>query len=356
MQPLSHGKQPPKFLARLQSLGKDPNETLDEFQPTVYSIVDLTTNFEDCVYDSDATYNDHKFNSVPDFNSGFDSNTDCGKDCEAELEVVMESPARTGCNNGTPQHPGSNKHARPHISLVPSPLLRLPGELRNMIYKSVCHGALHFGVARHELEHYNGINLSKTNRQINGEIGLLAYTLLVLHIHDWMVFIDWLRHLTLPQLGAIETLHIHITIFLDKITNDVDLMPGEPSYTVHSNAYDTWPTLPNLNIAHVHIHPYRSKDDTHTSDPRLARDRALWERKADQIAKVFANQIRLLSANNVQLVGCWSDPVVTHELDMMKVCWDYGTLYKGQDGYWRCMVPGCRAPWKPQYRVMDRRW
>jgi hypothetical protein len=235
------------------------------------------------------------------------------------------------------------------------PFLRLPGELRNLIYDKACCKELHFGGNEHGLEHHNGINLFKTNRQIYGEMRLLLYALLELHIHEWFIFIDWLLHRTLPQLEAITTLHIHITTFHDVVNDHIDFSNGESSYNVRPHAFHTWPNLPNLKTAHVYIHPYLPLRESHTIGPEFTYDGILPEHKANQIARIYDAQLRLLSANNVQFTGHWSYPISSHMLDMRKICWDYNTLYKDAEGDWTCVVPGCKALWKPQYRKFNSR-
>jgi hypothetical protein len=225
--------------------------------------------------------------------------------------------------------------------------LQLPGELRNMIYEAVCREEIHFGGNRHGLEHHSGINLIKANRQICGEMGPLPYAVMELHVHEWFICIDWLLHRTLPQLAVITTLHIHITTFHDVVNNDIDFSNGESSYNVRPHAFHAWPNLPNLKTAHVYIHPYLPLSQSHSTGPEFTYDGILPECKANQIARIYRDQLLLLSANDVQFIGHWSYAISSHMLDMRKICWDHNTLYKDTDGDWICVVPGCRALWKP---------
>jgi hypothetical protein len=234
-------------------------------------------------------------------------------------------------------------------------LLQLPGELRNMIYEAACCKEFHFGGERHGFEHHDGINLLKTNRQIHREMKRLQYALLELHVHDWWIFIDWLLHRTLPQLKAITTLYIHITTFHDVLDPNIDFSNGESSYNVHPHTFKTWPNLPSLQTAHVYIHPYYPMCKSHSTSLGFASDGILWEHRASQIARIYKDQVRLLSGNDVQFIGHWSYPISSEILDMRKICWDNNTLYKNTGGYWTCVVPECRALWKPQHMMFKSR-
>jgi hypothetical protein len=227
---------------------------------------------------------------------------------------------------------------------------RLPGEIKNMIYKLVCSEELLFGGATCNVDHCTATNLSGTNRQIYQEFGLFPYLQLALHIYDWYPFIKWLRRLTPDQLAAITKLNTHLITFFN-LSNNINFTVGELSHTVRLK---TLLDLGNLRIAHVHIHPYRPRHGPAPIDPRFVFDssnRILWDLKAEQIARTLSNQLRHINCRDVPTLGQWSYPVSSYKYDLMKICWDSGTLYRDGDANWQCLLGECRWLWIPRRRL-----
>jgi hypothetical protein len=240
-----------------------------------------------------------------------------------------------------------------------STFLQLPGEIRNIIYNMVASNVeLQFGAANLGDKDKAAINLSKTSRQIHNETQLLPYAMMSLHIHDWVKFITWLQRRTMQQLGAIRRLNIHITIYLDNVTDFKDLQLGKPSHTVPANACKTWPTLRNIQTVDVYVHPYKS--GATVLDPRFSQYKILWDRRAQQIADSFADQLSLFHCNDkLRLIGRWDSPWSSPRLDNMKACFDDDTMYTDSKGNWRCRRRRCNtwnSPRLPHDHIVGRYW
>jgi hypothetical protein len=282
------------------------------------------------------------------------SGTDFEGHSEAKVDTFTEGNGKEIVSRQTVSHRRQSLARQPR----PFPFLQLPPEVRNPVYRLLCYGEARFGGARRKVDHYDGVDLSKTNRQIYKEMRLLLYELLVLHIYEHNKFTDWLSHRIKDQLAVITTLNIHTITFLNRRIVKFELTGLE----LLCNTPQELPNLrmiPNVRIVHIHVHlnrpslgpptihqvahvdvlPHRPLLNPPTIDPRFInggdrdlRDRALQPR---------ANY--LLSCKLFRTLGHWADPVSSHKLDMIWVCWDYGTLFVKEAGNVKCRLEGCMA-------------